>query len=230
MDTVVITGAAGTVGSALAPRLADRFEVVSLDRDDLDLTVDAPRVADRFRGADVVIHLAFDPGGDRREDWRSPHRVPVNRMLFDTVLAAALQAGVAQFLHASSIHVEDTMAYSARPGPLLVARPGQFRTVPASGYGAAKREQEAALRAVADRFPRGAVSLRLGGVTRNDRPLAHHDDPAVLRHERRVWLSHRDLADLVIRIIDTSTGPGYDVVYAVSDNAGRFHDISNAYG
>ena len=233
MITVAVTGAAGTVGRALAPRLGSDVAVVPIDRPEVDILESPGRLRQALRGCDVVVHLAFDPGGDgtASEHWQAPTRNAVNTALFDTVLDAALVADVGLFLHASSIHVEDTMAWAQRAGaPLLTARPGVFATRPASGYGQSKREQEARLRAVAHRFARGAVSLRLGGVTSDDAPLAHDDDPAVLDHERRVWLAHDDLADLVSAIIGARRAPGFDVVYAVSDNPGRFHDVSNAYG
>jgi nucleoside-diphosphate-sugar epimerase len=242
MISVAVTGAAGTVGRALTSRLGVHAAVVPVDRPDVDILDDPERLRLLLRGCDAVAHLAFDPGGDGtpREQWREPTRNPVNTALFDAVLDAALAEDVGLFLHASSIHVEDTMARSSRPGPALTAEPGLFRTATPSGYGQSKREQEARLQAAAHRFARGAVSVRLGGVTPDDAPLAHHDEPAVLDHERRVWLAHADLADLVWAIIRTRAAPGFhepgfdasgfDVVYAVSDNPGRFHDVSNAYG
>jgi nucleoside-diphosphate-sugar epimerase len=237
MISVAVTGAAGTVGRALTPRLGVHAAVVPIDRPDVDILDDPGRLRLLLRGCDAVVHLAFDPGGGStpREHWQEPTRNPVNTALFDAVLDAALAADVGLFLHASSVHVEDTMTWSRRPGPALTAAPGLFRTETPSGYGQSKREQEARLQAAAHRFGRGAVSLRLGGVTPDDTPLAHDGDPAVLDHEQRVWLAHDDLADLVSAIIRARDAPGFDapgfdVVYAVSDNPGRFHDVSNMYG
>jgi nucleoside-diphosphate-sugar epimerase len=228
--TVAVTGSAGTVGRALCPRLRD-FHVVGIDKPGVDILTEPERLARAFAGADTVVHLAFDPGGGAaREHWRTTYRNPVNDALFGQVLRVALSTGVELFLHASSIHVEDTLAYSRRPPSMLTAKPGGFQTIPTSGYGQGKRDEEAALQQVADRFPRGAVSLRLGAVTPDDRPLRDNDNPEVLDHERRVWLSHRDLADLGTKIICRKATSDYDVVYAVSDNIGRFHDVSNRYG
>lgn len=233
MIKVAVTGAAGTVGRALTPRLRVGAAIVPIDRPQVDILADPDRLRRLVRACDVVVHLAFDPGGDGapREHWQAPTRNPANAALFETVLEAALDAGVELFVHASSIHVEDTMAWARRAGaPLLTARPGAFATETPSGYGRSKREQEARLRSVADRFARGAVSIRLGGVTPDDAPLARAEDPAVLDHERRVWLAHDDLADLVSAVIAIRRTPGFDVVHAVSANPGRFHDVANAYG
>jgi nucleoside-diphosphate-sugar epimerase len=117
-----------------------------------------------------------------------------------------------------------------RSGALLLAKPRTFATEPVSGYGRSKRAQEASLEAGAHNFEAGAISIRLGGVTPTGMPLASHSKPAILEHERKVWLDHDDLGDLVLRIIDQHTTPDYDVVYAISDNTGRFHDLTNQYG
>jgi hypothetical protein len=117
--------------------------------------------------------------------------------MFDAVVLRALRSGIELFLHASSVHVEDTLGYSRQPAPLLTAKPAVFQTDTARGFAG-----------VADDFPRGAVSLRLGGVTPDDLPLPRHEDVEILSHERRVWLSHRDLGDLVTRIIHTRSTPG----------------------
>lgn len=176
MNDVVITGASGTVGGALTPRLGNDFVVVPVDRPEVDILEDSRRLRHRMRGSDAVVHLAFDPGGDRtpREHWQEPTRNAVNTALLEVVLEATLTEGVRLFLHASSIHVEDSMAWAQRVGaPLWRARAGMFATEPASGYGASKREQETRLQAVADRLAHGAVCLRLGGVTPDDTPLSN---------------------------------------------------------
>ncbi|BBY18848.1 NAD-dependent epimerase/dehydratase family protein [Mycolicibacterium litorale] len=233
MVTVAVTGAGGTIGRALTPRLRTHHTVVGIDRPEFDILARPEGLPAILRDCEVVVHLAFDPGGDGAptEHWRRPTRNPANTALFDAVLGAALTAGVGLFLHASSIHVEDTMAWAQRgDAPLLTARPGVFATETPSGYGRSKRAQEARLQAVGHRFGRGAVSMRFGGVTPDDAPLSTGDGPAVLDHERRVWLAHDDLGELVSAVVRTRSAPGFDAVYAVSDNPRRFHDVSNAYG
>ncbi|MCG5432943.1 hypothetical protein LV457_11690 [Mycobacterium sp. MYCO198283] len=217
MTRLAVTGADGTVGRALRAALPAEVTVVP---------VRLPDYEGEMVGADAVLHLAFATGPPSEpEHFTSPHRNPVNTVLFVQALRGALTAGVPMFLHASSIHVEDTLHYG---GPPLRALPKQFATAAASGYGRSKRQQEEALQASADRFPHGAVSLRLGAVTADNRPPIS-DDPALAEHERRVFCDRRDLAALVVAIL-AARRPGYSVVYAVSDNAGRFHDLSNPFG
>lgn len=232
MVKIAITGSKGTVGKALVSRLATRYEIVQIDLPEVDI-LDTKKLREALRGVDVVIHLAgvFGPAAEGKENWRSPHQDPINQRLFESILQAAKDVGVKLFIHASSIHVEDSLTHMRRSSDeLLVARPGVFMTEPVSGYGRSKREQEAMLETEAHNFERGAVSIRLGGVTPTGLPLSSHADPDILEHERKVWLDHDDLASLVLKIIELHTTPDYDVVYAVSDNSNRIHGIANRYG
>lgn len=233
MSTIAVTGAKGTVGTALMPHIERGHEVIPIDLPEVDI-LDPLQLEKALSSADVVIHLAgiFGPASEGKESWRSPHSDPRNKALFDAVLEGSAAVGVGLLLHASSIHVEDTLGFMRRrSGEMLVAEAGRFATQTVSGYGKVKREQEAALKAQAQQFPRGAVSLRLGGVTPNNRPMTEHRDQEVLWHEQSVWLSHGDLASLVLKIVaEPSTPEDYRVLYAVSNNNGRFHDLANPYG
>lgn len=226
---VAITGAKGVVGAALAAGLAEVYEIIPIDLPEVDAT-DEEQLAAVLKTANVVIHLAgvFGPASEGKENWLSPYADPQNKKLFDVVLQAALdQSSVTQFIHASSIHVEDVLGALQNNMP-LAARPGLYQTEVTSGYGEAKRGQEGALQSVARRFKDGAVSLRLGGVRADNAP-PRDINPDIHKLEQKVWLEHSDLANLVRSIID-DPHPGYEVMYAVSDNEGRFHDVSNSFG
>jgi nucleoside-diphosphate-sugar epimerase len=116
---VVVTGASGNVGTSLLPALAGDADVTSV----LGLARRLPRIgiakttwaaadvaADdlgrHFRGADVVVHLAWviQPSHDPFAMWRT------NVVGTERVLAAASEAGVGALVCASSVG-----AYS--PGP-----------------------------------------------------------------------------------------------------------------
>ncbi len=69
------------------------------------------------------------------------------------------------------------------------------------------------------------ICIRFGAVNPTNKP------PESPESERQVWLSHRDCARLVTACIETEVIPGnYEIIYGVSDNVGRIHDISNSLG
>ncbi|MFO8116177.1 MAG: NAD(P)-dependent oxidoreductase [Halorubrum sp.] len=106
---VLITGANGTVGSAIIDRLGDRdeYEFTCLDVEDhpdretvvADIT-DLDDLRGHFEGHDAVIHLAaaVDLNGSWEEILSTNVRGTYN------VLQAAAEADVETFVYASSIH------------------------------------------------------------------------------------------------------------------------------
>jgi hypothetical protein len=64
-----------------------------------------------------------------------------------------------------------------------------------------------------------SICLRIGSVLADDDPT--HDP-----RYAKTWLSHRDLVQLVKKSIYSKVPFG--IYYGVSDNKGRFWDISNA--
>jgi hypothetical protein len=104
---VVITGATGTIGTALASSLRDRGdEVVALSRDvdrgrgalgdgvEVHAWPDpltAPPPADALRGADAVVHLLGEPVAQRWTE-ESKRRIRDSRVLATRQLVAGLEA------------------------------------------------------------------------------------------------------------------------------------------
>ncbi len=231
MSTIAITGSEGKVASALLPYLRDEHLVIGLDLPDNDI-LDTSELQHTLQGVDTVIHLAgvYGLAANGGENWRSPHQDPINKKLFDSVLTAALYANVGRFIHASSVNVEDGLhILRTEPDKLLLAEPRVFATEPSSGYAKSKRSQESILENFSDMFADGATSIRLGGITPTGLPMEHHNNPEILAHEHKVWLAPQDLGNLVSRIMSYDAGPTYNVLYAVSDNDGRFHDTTNAF-
>lgn len=123
--TVLLTGATGTVGSALATRLvADgrpvRALVRDLDRagrllpDGIELVrgdiVDAPSVEAAVDGCDTVFHVAGLPEQWRRDMGEFDR---VNAGGTEVVARAALAAGVTSFVFTSTV---DVFAWPTEPG------------------------------------------------------------------------------------------------------------------
>lgn len=106
---ILITGANGTVGSAIIDQLGDRdeYEFTCLDIEDhpdrdtvvADIT-ELDELRGHFEGHDAVIHLAA--AVDLSGAWEDI--LEVNIVGTYNVLQAAAEAGVETFVYASSIH------------------------------------------------------------------------------------------------------------------------------
>ena len=76
MPRVLVTGAAGAIGSAVTARLSDRWRLRATDLqagagiDELDIT-DADACHAAFAGVDAVVHLAGNPSPDA--NWSQLH-------------------------------------------------------------------------------------------------------------------------------------------------------------
>jgi nucleoside-diphosphate-sugar epimerase len=186
MRTVVVTGIAGTVGSRVGDLLrAEGARVVGIDLPSatgsggagtselvgLDLAAPDADAAllEVVKGADALVHLAWQiPDGP--ESRRRSHRVnEANRLGLDRVLAAASEAGVDHVVVVSSATV-----YGAWPdNPVPLSEDAPLRPNPAFAFAVGKAEAERAVNEWAQDHPEVAVAVlrpavTVGGV---ERPL-----------------------------------------------------------
>ena len=154
---VVITGATGNVGTALLRRLSGEpdVEVVGVVRRlppptppydratwrSLNLADPGvrPELLETLRGADAVVHLAWQI--QPTHDPVLLHRTNVNGS--SAVIEAAVRAGVPTLVHASSVG-----AYAPGPKDRLVDEDWPTAGVPGSGYSRDKSTVERQLDAV----------------------------------------------------------------------------------
>jgi nucleoside-diphosphate-sugar epimerase len=176
---VVVTGAAGFIGSRLAHALLDDgCAVIGIDRaggalpvaarlteswrelcqrpgfvgSGADLGDPSVDLAPLLRGADGVIHLAGRPG--THESWAEyPAYLHDNVAATARLAEACVAAGVPRFVHASSSSVYGRVA-NGQDGPLQ----------PVSPYGASKLAAESTLHAFAQARGLPVVILRLFSV------------------------------------------------------------------
>jgi nucleoside-diphosphate-sugar epimerase len=205
---ILITGAAGSIGSAVTPLLraaGHRLRLLDLqapaaatDADEVVLAsaVDDDAMRAAAAGADLVVHLASFPS---ERGWRDI--VDVNIESARVALDAARDAGVAILL-ASSVHAAGFV-------PSDQAGDGMPRARPDTYYGVSKVVAEALGDLYADRFGMRIVSARI--MTFGDRP---HTARA-----RSTWLSPADFARLVEAAL--AAPPGSHVVWGVSANSRR---------
>jgi uronate dehydrogenase len=207
-DRVLITGAAGAIGTALRVGLRGRWRHLRLTdiRPVPDLAaneelvvadiVDRPALETMMRGVKVVVHLAGIVGTYTLEDL---FRVNA-RGLFDVFESARL-AGVERIVFASSNHAFGCYPITEKVSPALPPRPDSL-------YGVFKVWGETMLREYYDRYGIRSVSLRIGTFRAqpiDQRSLATWLSPADVAHLVDVSLRHPDPGCLVVNGYSNNT-------------------------
>lgn len=211
---VVLTGAAGRIGTAITPDLSRRWDLQLTDVEAghgieaLDIT-DSEACRAAFVGADAVVHLAAVPDPDASWD----QLLPANVIGAYHVARAAVASGVRRLVLASSLHVvsagpDETQVRASDP-----ARPGNL-------YGATKAWAEALGAWVAATTSTSVVALRIGYFS-----VEPPTQGNVTSREQSAWLSPRDAAELVRAAVEAE-GLNFVVANGVSANRYRFADLS----
>jgi nucleoside-diphosphate-sugar epimerase len=232
---ILITGAAGLLGTVLTRGLEGRYDVVGIDRAlrrppnvrRLN-TATSSSLAAAFAGADAVVDLAAIPeaGTPWKDVWRNNLPATMN------ALDAARRAGVGRYVFASSNHVtggyEQEPPYSAIvAGDYAGLDPASLPLIgvtwpvrPDGAYALGKVLGEAAARWYAETSALSTICLRIGTVNAEDRPLQP-------RHFA-THLTHADLLRLVECALEAPADLGFRVYYGVSRNTWRFWDVADA--
>ncbi len=213
---VVLTGAAGRIGRAVSPVLADRWDLVRTDRvadgaervEALDVTdLDACRAA--FAGADAVVHLAGNPSPKATfDELLSPNLVGPY-----AVARAAADAGVRRLVLASSLRTMVGL-------PERVQRRADDQPRPGDLYGATKAWAEAVGAWTAATTATTVVALRIGAFF-VDRPPA---DAAL--HQRIAWLSARDATELVRAAVEAELPVGVEGFVVANGVSANRHSVA----
>lgn len=218
---VLLTGAAGSIGTVLTGGLADAgHEVAGLDLvvpeimpsrlagwytvDCTDPDAVAAVFADleRSGGVDAVVHLAGIPDEASLRDELESHVVST-AVLLDAMVAH----GVSRIVHASSNHAVGRTPRTDLLTTEVPPRPDTF-------YGVAKVAAEALLSLYVDRHGLDAVACRIGSFL---------PQPETVRH-LSTWLSHDD----AVRMVDaalTAADPGFAVLHGISANTRAWWDL-----
>ena len=215
---VLVTGSTGTIGSLLAERLQEGYEVIGHGRTarpeasppvrGADLT-DFAAVLALMEGVDTVVHLAG--AASPEAEWEAV--LGANIIGTRNVLEAARVAGVRRVVHASSNHVMG-MYDRYEEWPVYP----HHHPRPDSLYGVSKAFGETLGRYYFDEYGLSFIALRIGWVA---------EDPTVADLDvlHAMWLSEDDTERVVRSAIEADVDFG--IHYAISDNPNRRWDLTS---
>ncbi|GAB4062368.1 NAD(P)-dependent oxidoreductase [Uliginosibacterium sediminicola] len=206
--TILLTGAAGKLGSVLREPLAALCSTLRLS--DLRPLTQACSAKEEFIACDLAqtaevqalmqgVELLVHFGGVAHE--QAFERIAAANLIgLYNLYDAALTHGVRRVVFASSNHVNGFSRIDEATTPASPPRPDSL-------YGVSKVYGEALARYYFDRHGIETVCLRIGSC------LPEPKSPRCLQ----AWLSHRDLIELV-RCAATAPQAGFAVVWGISDN------------
>lgn len=234
MKKVLITGMSGLIGGLLRQHLETRggYDLSALNRRAMDGVrcfqadiADAEAIKPAFAGQDVVVHLAAYLGSD---DWQG--QLAGNVIGTYNVFEAARLAGVKRVVFASSGNAvrgfEQVAPYDAIAAGRYDEVPEGFSRVthemawPSGIYGAAKIWGEALGRHYADACGLSVLCVRIGMVRKENRPQQPRD--------YSIYLSHRDVVQILTQCIEAPDDLRYDVFLATSNNQWGYRDLEHA--
>ena len=219
-ECILITGAAGSIGTMLRSRIARPGRILRLldivppsqpepgepvETVETDITdLDAMRHA--ARDVDAIIHLG---GISHESDWQSILYTNIHGTY--SILEAARSAGVTRVILASSNHAVGFYPYSDDLVPDYVfPRPDTY-------YGVSKATNEALGSLYHDRYGINVLCVRIGSCF--EKP-----------HDHRMlstWLSPDDCARLMEALL-TAPNPGFRVMWGISANTRNRFSLDEA--
>jgi nucleoside-diphosphate-sugar epimerase len=216
---VLITGAAGNIGTKLSSAFGGMYDLILLDRKKIDAS--AVICADLSKydknwvkyldDVSVVIHLAANP--NERARWQELIRDNIDSVL--NVCHACIKNKVARLIFASSCH---TMGgYRDKNVDLITA---DMKPLPDCDYGVSKLLGERICQSFSDEYPLSVICLRIGWVPQGDRTPSKETSPWL----RSLWISNRDLAQVFEKSIEAKN-IRLQILYAMSDNEGMNWDL-----
>ena len=221
---VLVTGAAGRIGSYFAQKLHQKYELRLMVRDGDEDTagieglgeivtcdlLELPHLEELCEGVDTVLHLAGNPSPSQTWDSVLQNNITGTYNAF----VAARAAGCRRVIYASSIH-----AVSGYPKGIQVKTSEPVN--PGDLYGVSKCFGEALGRYMAEQEGLSVIALRIGAF----QPESTAEKPNLSLMDG--WVSQRDLVQLIERCIDVKD-LRWAVFHGLSNNTFNRLDISDA--
>ena len=217
---ILITGAAGLVGSHLARRLAVQHQVAALQHADLDIT-DAHGVYRRIEEVkpELVINCAVIQVDESEKDPAKAQAVNVD--------GARLLAEAANKIGAEIIHFSTQYAFEGEPvGRLPYTIADEPR--PVNHYGRTKVAGELAVRAACPRSYIVRTSWVYGSGKDSFLCVAHVHLRAgkAIRAIDDIWSSTTYVNDLIDRMMTIRATGKYDTYHVVNEGVCSYHEFA----
>jgi len=217
---VLITGAAGNIGSKLIDAFEQKYDLVLLDKRRLgrgdfvhaDFRHYDYRWVRHFERVSTVLHLAAN--SDENATWE--YLIPDNIESVLNVCHACIQKKVGRLIFASSCH---TMGgYRNKNLDLITV---DMKPLPDCDYGVSKLIGESICKSFSEKYPLSVICLRIGWVPL-EKGIPNVEENIWLKS---LWLSTRDLIQVFFRAVE-SKGIRFKILYAMSKNRGMNWDLS----
>lgn len=218
---ILITGAAGNIGSKLINGFEDKYDLVLLDKKNLhderffccDLSHYDQGWIKCFEKVSTVIHLAATPRADATWEQLIPENV-------DSVLnvcEACKDKKIDRLIFASSCHT--MKGYLKKRVDLVTA---DMTPLPIDDYGVSKLIGERICKSYSEKHSLSVICLRVGWV-----PI-EGEKPSRVRNPwlESLWLSTPDLIQVFERAIEVEEIK-FEVLYAMSENRPVKWDLDN---
>jgi len=221
---VLVTGAAGGVGSAFAEYAKDRYELRLLDKADgrrleaieafgevvvCDLT-DLEGLKKACEGIDTVVHLGADPRTFATWESLLPNNIVGTYNMFE----AARSQGCRRVIFASTMQTVSWHPWTLQVRPDDPVNPGNL-------YGATKCWGEALCRVHANNGM-SSIAIRIAAFQTLESIKSEHCDAPLW-----AFVSHRDLAQLISCCVDDLTLQ-FGIFYGLSNNEFNKGDLSES--
>ncbi len=219
---ILLTGAAGRIGSFFLNVYKDDYDFVLTDKRDpkethgfpftqADLS-DFDTVRSLCQGMDTVVHLGADPSMEAT--WES--LLPNNVIATYNVFEAARLAGCRRVIFASSINAvwgypEDVQVHTDMP------------IFPMNLYGATKCWGEALGRYYSATHKLSSICLRFGAVQPRDSAMISEEHPYI-----DIILTWDDCARLINSAVTAPDSLDFGIYHGVSENRFKRLDISTS--
>lgn len=225
---IIITGAAGTIGSVLMKCLVKKYKVIGVDRRPgprvvkLDILKEPKKFQKILQQGDIIIHLAWDT---KEHTTLLGPIIDDNKKMGELVFELALQKKIQRVIFASSVHASmghllkfgypdfDKKHQSFHSKKKIKVADGFF---PLGAYGASKVYLEAFGRAYSTKGLQ-VIAVRFGNVT-----------PDNGFGEYPFWLSHQDCCQFIEKCCTAKNLPSFLTLFAISGNDCNPFDISEA--